>query len=172
VRVLSDSDEEKLSLKAVNDDLKTIDLTASLVTGSVVTESVITGSVVTRSVVIGSVITGSVVMKTTEDNNSEMIDISEIALDVEQINNESINKEPSLTKDSICREIIERIRNEEFGCNVNLSDEGKSLVAKHQERLGRSLERLSKDLYSRDTHFVLELIQNADDNNYPTEMFQ
>ena len=35
-----------------------------------------------------------------------------------------------------------------------------------QERLGRSLDRLSKDLYSKDTHFVLELIQNADDNSY------
>ena len=34
--------------------------------------------------------------------------------------------------------------------------------------LGRSLERLSKDLYSKDTHFVLELIQNADDNTYPS----
>lgn len=35
-----------------------------------------------------------------------------------------------------------------------------------QERLGRSLDRLSKDLYSKDTHFVLELVQNADDNSY------
>lgn len=32
--------------------------------------------------------------------------------------------------------------------------------------LGRSLQRLSTDLYSKDTHFVLELIQNADDNTY------
>ena len=29
------------------------------------------------------------------------------------------------------------------------------------------MERLSKDLYSKDSHFVLELIQNADDNIYP-----
>lgn len=28
------------------------------------------------------------------------------------------------------------------------------------------MDRLSKDLYSKDTHFVLELIQNADDNSY------
>ena len=26
---------------------------------------------------------------------------------------------------------------------------------------------LSEDLYSKKTHFVLELIQNADDNSYP-----
>ena len=35
-----------------------------------------------------------------------------------------------------------------------------------QARLGRSLKRLAEDLYSKETHFVLELIQNADDNNY------
>ena len=37
---------------------------------------------------------------------------------------------------------------------------------KQQERQGRSLQRLSKELYSKDSHFVLELIQNADDNSY------
>ena len=35
-----------------------------------------------------------------------------------------------------------------------------------QARLGRSLKRLAEDLYSKETHFVLELIQNADDNKY------
>jgi hypothetical protein len=29
---------------------------------------------------------------------------------------------------------------------------------------------LSKDLYSKDTHFVLELVQNADDNSYPDNL--
>lgn len=33
--------------------------------------------------------------------------------------------------------------------------------------MGRALQRLSAELYSRDTHFVLELVQNADDNKYP-----
>ena len=36
-----------------------------------------------------------------------------------------------------------------------------------REREGRSLHRLSTELYSKDTHFVLELVQNADDNTYP-----
>ena len=35
-------------------------------------------------------------------------------------------------------------------------------------RIGRALQRLSAELYSRDTHFVLELVQNADDNAYPS----
>uniref|UniRef100_A0A3P8TIF1 Wu:fj29h11 n=1 Tax=Amphiprion percula TaxID=161767 RepID=A0A3P8TIF1_AMPPE len=57
----------------------------------------------------------------------------------------------------------------EFGIGVELTAEGQKLMQVHQERLGRSLDRLSTELYSKDTHFVLELIQNADDNSYPSE---
>ncbi|XP_017542150.1 protein NO VEIN isoform X3 [Pygocentrus nattereri] len=67
---------------------------------------------------------------------------------------------------SQCRVIIEDIRKSEFGIGVELNEEGQNLMRKHQARLGRSLERLSTELYSKDTHFVLELIQNADDNSY------
>ncbi|XP_039509577.1 protein NO VEIN isoform X2 [Pimephales promelas] len=65
------------------------------------------------------------------------------------------------------RAIIEDIRKAEFGIGVELNEEGQTLMRKQQARLGRSLERLSTELYSKDTHFVLELIQNADDNSYP-----
>uniref|UniRef100_A0A8C8GLA8 HTH OST-type domain-containing protein n=1 Tax=Oncorhynchus tshawytscha TaxID=74940 RepID=A0A8C8GLA8_ONCTS len=65
--------------------------------------------------------------------------------------------------------IIDDIRKSEFGIGVELNEEGQRLMTVHQERLGRSLDRLSTELYSKDTHFVLELIQNADDNSYPTE---
>ncbi|XP_048869160.1 uncharacterized protein wu:fj29h11 isoform X2 [Brienomyrus brachyistius] len=64
------------------------------------------------------------------------------------------------------RVIIEDIRKNEFGIGVELNEEGEQLMKVHQERLGRSLDRLSAELYSKDTHFVLELIQNADDNSY------
>ncbi|XP_018534128.2 uncharacterized protein wu:fj29h11 [Lates calcarifer] len=67
------------------------------------------------------------------------------------------------------RDIIEDIRKSEFGIGVVLTAEGQKLMQVHQDRLGRSLERLSTELYSKDTHFVLELIQNADDNSYPSE---
>uniref|UniRef100_A0A3Q3EGQ4 Wu:fj29h11 n=1 Tax=Kryptolebias marmoratus TaxID=37003 RepID=A0A3Q3EGQ4_KRYMA len=60
-------------------------------------------------------------------------------------------------------------RKSEFGIGVELNAEGQKLMQVHQERLGRSLDRLSTELYSKDTHFVLELIQNADDNSYPSE---
>ncbi|KAL0984014.1 hypothetical protein UPYG_G00135910 [Umbra pygmaea] len=65
--------------------------------------------------------------------------------------------------------IIDDIRKSEFGIGVELNEEGHRLMNVHQERLGRSLDRLSTELYSKDTHFVLELIQNADDNSYPAE---
>lgn len=75
-------------------------------------------------------------------------------------------------KEQQCQDLIERIRQEEFGFNVELNEDGARLLTKQQERLGRSLERLSKDLYSKDTHFVLELIQNADDNEYSEDMIK
>ena len=70
------------------------------------------------------------------------------------------------------REFVDSLRHEEFGVNVVLTEDGQRLMDKQQQRLGRSLERLSKDLYSKDTHFVLELVQNADDNAYPPAMLE
>ncbi len=40
--------------------------------------------------------------------------------------------------------LIEEIRREEFGINVELSEDGRKLMNKQKERLGRSLDRLSK----------------------------
>ncbi|PWA21616.1 hypothetical protein CCH79_00003387 [Gambusia affinis] len=74
------------------------------------------------------------------------------------------------SEDAFCHQknVIEDIRKSEFGIGVELNAEGQKLMQVHQERLGRSLDRLSTELYSKDTHFVLELIQNADDNSYPS----
>ncbi|XP_046338389.2 protein NO VEIN-like isoform X3 [Haliotis rufescens] len=74
------------------------------------------------------------------------------------------DNDPKLNKYQL---IIEQIRREEFGIGVELNEDGQRLMKVQQERLGRSLDRLSRDLYSKDTHFVLELVQNADDNAYP-----
>jgi hypothetical protein len=43
------------------------------------------------------------------------------------------------------------------------------IITNLQGILERSLQKLSKDLYSEQGHFVLELIQNADDNQYPPD---
>jgi Domain of unknown function (DUF3883) len=54
------------------------------------------------------------------------------------------------------KDVIEHIRSQ-------WSDGVSSFI---QENVHNALERLSQDLYSKDSHFVLELIQNADDNAY------
>lgn len=54
----------------------------------------------------------------------------------------------------------------EFGIGVELNAEGQKLMEIHQDRLGRSLDRLSTELYSKDSHFVLELIQVAFEKSY------
>ncbi|UJR16805.1 hypothetical protein I4U23_003704 [Adineta vaga] len=65
-------------------------------------------------------------------------------------------------------EHIKQIR-EGFGVNNNLDSVGQSIVDNLKGVLERSLEKLSNDLYSDQGHFVLELIQNADDNHYPSD---
>lgn len=65
--------------------------------------------------------------------------------------------------------MIEQIRREDFGIGLELGEEESKLVQRQREREGRGLHRLSTELYTRDTHFVLELVQNADDNSYPDQ---
>ncbi|MEQ2224045.1 hypothetical protein ILYODFUR_003396 [Ilyodon furcidens] len=109
--------------------------------------------------------------------NGETSDISseaECGQSDEQLNKSDTDEkevDSCQSEDKFCRQknIIEDIRKSEFGIGVELNEEGQKLMQVHQERLGRSLHRLSTELYSKDTHFVLELIQNADDNSYPSE---
>ncbi|XP_073128056.1 protein NO VEIN [Henckelia pumila] len=62
--------------------------------------------------------------------------------------------------------VIESIRKEEFGLDQSLSGTGSTMLEKQHARLGRALHCLSQELYSQDSHFLLELVQNADDNIY------
>ncbi|KAF0912690.1 hypothetical protein E2562_018941 [Oryza meyeriana var. granulata] len=62
--------------------------------------------------------------------------------------------------------VIETIRREEFGLDQSLSYTENSLLKKQHARLGRALHCLSQELYSQDSHLLLELVQNADDNTY------
>ncbi|CAA0818650.1 Histidine kinase-- DNA gyrase B-- and HSP90-like ATPase family protein [Striga hermonthica] len=63
--------------------------------------------------------------------------------------------------------VIESIRREEFGIDTSLSAVENNMLEKQHARLGRALHCLSQELYSQDSHFLLELVQNADDNIYP-----
>ena len=74
---------------------------------------------------------------------------------------------PPRQQEDECKAVIDQIRRDDFGIGIELGEEESKLVQRQREREGRGLARLSSELYSRDTHFVLELVQNADDNSYP-----
>ena len=84
---------------------------------------------------------------------------------------------------SQCRALVESIRRDEFGIGLLRSRAAvggggggaalsasdavyNRLVHSQQSRLGRALQRLSQELYTEDSHFLLALLQNADDNRY------
>lgn len=54
--------------------------------------------------------------------------------------------------------VIEAIRREEFGLGQNHSDNESCLLTKQHARLGRALHCLSQELYSQDSHLLLELV--------------
>ncbi|KAI3980369.1 hypothetical protein MKX01_003908 [Papaver californicum] len=54
--------------------------------------------------------------------------------------------------------VIESIRREEFGLVPSLTHSETSMLKKHHARLGRALHCLSQELYSQDSHFLLELM--------------
>lgn len=53
---------------------------------------------------------------------------------------------------------IESIRIEEFGLDPNISITESSLLKKQHARLGRAVHCLSQELYSQDSHILLELV--------------
>lgn len=73
--------------------------------------------------------------------------------------------EPVGNKDAA--QIIQSIRRDEFGLDPDLPISETGMLRKQHARLGRALHCLSQELYSQDSHFLLELVQNADDNIYP-----
>ncbi|PHT39358.1 hypothetical protein CQW23_22931 [Capsicum baccatum] len=80
-----------------------------------------------------------------------------------------------VSSESSAASVIESIQREEFGLQPDLSPVESAVLNKQHARLGRALHCLSQELYSQDSHFILELIciltfcniclvQNADDN--------
>ena len=66
------------------------------------------------------------------------------------------------SREEYCNNIINDIRENDFGVGLT-----KVKQHKHSNKnLGRALQKLSEELYSKNIHFVMELVQNADDNSY------
>ena len=119
-----------------------------------------------------SEVTTKEVISLISDENNELVDekpdikVEAKAKEIADQKPDIKNKEEPLT----CQELIEKIRREEFGVGMHFGEEEKKILDIHRAREGRSLDRLSRELYTKDSHFVLELIQNADDNEYPETM--
>ncbi len=83
------------------------------------------------------------------------------------------DKNIAKTDSSKCRKFIKALRQTEFQLDIDLSELKREKQAQLEvsrdnlhQRLDNALRLLSEDLYKKKTHFVLELIQNADDNAY------
>ncbi|MBD2452468.1 ATP-binding protein [Nostoc sp. FACHB-152] len=68
------------------------------------------------------------------------------------------------------KQIIEDISKNRYGIGLKTEKAAQEAMNHLRRSLNSALERLSVDLYSKETHFVLELIQNADDNQYKKEI--
>ncbi|KAJ3681637.1 hypothetical protein LUZ60_014210 [Juncus effusus] len=107
------------------------------------------------------------------ENNDEEMNISDPLIsssDSNILTESGTNEFIYLGDDNNVKEackLIEKIRCDEFGLDPNLSENESSLLQKQHARLGRALHCLSQELYSQDSHLLLELVQNADDNIYP-----
>ncbi|XP_022924460.1 uncharacterized protein LOC111431955 isoform X2 [Cucurbita moschata] len=88
--------------------------------------------------------------------------------DVNALSCMSLASEPDGNKDA--DQIIQSIRRDEFGLDPDLPNSQTGILRKQHARLGRALHCLSQELYSQDSHFLLELVQNADDNIYPSSV--
>lgn len=64
-----------------------------------------------------------------------------------------------------CRQFIEQLLVRDF--EYSIDGKRPSTLTANAKKLQNALQHLSSKLYANDVHFVMELIQNADDNIYP-----
>lgn len=62
--------------------------------------------------------------------------------------------------------LLYEIRNEYTGEKLSLDKDAKRVIQRNNETINRALEELSVNLYKKEFHFIMELIQNAEDNDY------
>ena len=68
------------------------------------------------------------------------------------------------------KDVIEHIRRYEFGIGAELVGDGREVVDRLVRKYRSLLETVAKDLNSKESHFLLELVQNADDNHYAPDI--
>ncbi|KAK6284918.1 hypothetical protein POUND7_003870 [Theobroma cacao] len=93
-----------------------------------------------------------------------MIDGAEVS--AETLGNKNRKQSSRVDEQKDVALVIESIRRDEFHLDPNLSDMESRMLNKQHACIGRALHFLSKELCSQDSHFLLELVENADDNVY------
>ena len=80
----------------------------------------------------------------------------------------SVAEDPSEGDDPSCEDVCKAIARR-FGCGIDAELDAAGQEALQQLRgvTMRSIQRLAAELYGGNAHFLLEIIQNADDNRYP-----
>jgi len=68
------------------------------------------------------------------------------------------------------KELIESIRRKGYMIGLDMSEEVEDAANSLREQFNSALSLLSEDLYASETHFLLELLQNADDNSYAPDV--
>lgn len=93
----------------------------------------------------------------TSQPNEQQKEVCTIKINMENIAHESQHVAQSDEVNSPDT-VVESIRREEFGLDPDLLASDSSILKKQHARLGRALLCLSQELYSQDSHFLLELV--------------
>ena len=68
------------------------------------------------------------------------------------------------------QEEIEKIRLLKYGIGLELNEQNERIMKSLKNEISSCLQTLSNELYNKEMHFVLELIQNCDDNKYSSSI--
>ena len=79
--------------------------------------------------------------------------------------NESVS-DPAMT----CPQTIKEIRRTRFGIGIEFNDQTAQYRQEQEAMLAQATQALSTGLYCDNSHFILELLQNADDANFAPEV--
>jgi hypothetical protein len=67
-------------------------------------------------------------------------------------------------------DLIEQIRRYKYGIGANLEGDGRVVFENMRQLCQNLLATIAEDLNSKESHFILELLQNADDNSYAQDV--
>ncbi|CAH8543333.1 unnamed protein product [Schistosoma rodhaini] len=169
-------EENRFKLIDMPDQMKNIDITCQLPTITILPSSLSKTQFTTEDVDDNDNNQASNCLKLMENNedistnvpiqsNNINTNINDICKSTTQSDKDmTIADSKNLSSDR--HQFIEEIRRREFGVGVELSEEATDLIQRVEGKLSRSLVQLSEELYGLPGHFLLELIQNADDNTY------